>query len=225
MKIRSVVTLVIGLLVVLGAAFPARADAVIFSNLGSNDSYNGSTGWTEGTPNGGADYFINGSAFTVGATSLNLSTIEVAVGILQGTNQLTIDLDADSGGSPGSVIESFTINSAMPPFGSFSSGNLVTATSVLNPLLTAGSQYWVVLSVPNDGTTWAAWNQNSIGDTGGFAQGDNGSDLVGSTNIRGAMRITGLSSVPEPSSMVMVSTGAFVILGYGLRRRRIPNAA
>ena len=55
-----------------------------------------------------------GNAFTVGATSMNLSEIEVAAGIVSGTNQLTIDLDADSGGTPGAVIESFTINNAMP---------------------------------------------------------------------------------------------------------------
>lgn len=225
MKNKFGLRFAIGLLFIWVAAMPARADTTIFSNLGAGDSYNQGTGWTLGSPDP-TDYFVTGSAFTVGATSLNLSTIEVAAGLVQGTNQLTINLDADSGGSPGALIESFTINGAMPTFGAFSSGNLVTATSVLHPLLTAGSQYWVVLSVPNDGTTWAAWNQNSIGDTGPFAQSDNGSPLNGFTNTRGAMLITGLSSsVPEPSSIVMVSTAAVMILGCGLRRRSKAKAA
>ena len=226
MKTKSAVRFAIGLLFIWVAAMPAQADTTIFSNLGAGDSYNGSTGWTLGTPDSGTDYFVDGSAFTVGATSLNLSTIEVAAGLTAGTNQLTINLDADSGGNPGAVIESFTINGAMPGFGSVSAGSLVTATSVLHPLLTAGSQYWVVLSVPNDGMTWAAWNQNSIGDTGPLCRSANGSPLNGSTNVRGAMLITGLSSsVPEPSSIVMVSTAAVMILGCGLRRRSRAKAA
>ncbi len=224
MKIRSGVTLAMGLLLVGVAAIPARADSVIFSNLGSNESYNGTSGWTLGTYDHGADYLIVGNAFTVGATSMNLSTIGVAVGFIEGTNQLTIDLDADSAGSPGAIIESFTLTGAMPNFGSVSSDNLVTATSVLHPLLTAGTQYWVVVSLPNDGLTLAAWNWNSIGDTGPFVQYDNGSGSPG-PNTRGAMLITGQSSIPEPSSLVMVSISAVVILGCGRRRRRMTMAA
>jgi hypothetical protein len=122
-------------------------------------------------------------------------------------------------GSRGAVIESFTINGAMPTFGTVSSGNLVTATSVLHPLLTAGTQYWVVLTSPNDGVSSAAWNFNSIGDTGPFYQTNNGSVINSGPNTRGAMRITGMSSVAEPSSMMMISTSAAVILGCQLRRR------
>jgi hypothetical protein len=214
MNRRLAATLLLGLSLALAATTPARAGATIFSNLGAGDSYNGATGWTLGSPDPN-DYFVSASAFT-SPGNYELGTIEVAAGLVRGTNSLTISLDADSGGNPGALIESFTISGAMPAFGSVSSGNLVLATSVLNPLLTAGTQYWVVLSVPNDGNTWAAWNWNSIGDTGGFAQSDNGSPLIGGTNTRSAMRIT---AIPEPASVVLAGTSLVVLLGCGLLRR------
>jgi hypothetical protein len=75
----------------------------------------------------------------------SLDTIEVAAGLVTGTNQLTISLQDDSYGDPGLVLESFTINNAMPYLGDTNfSGHLVKITSVLHPLLTAGYQYWVV---------------------------------------------------------------------------------
>jgi hypothetical protein len=226
MKIPSASTIAIGLLFLWSGAIPARADSVIFSNLGPGNSYQGGTGYTLGAPTS-SDYYVTANAFTVGATSMNLAAIELAAGIVQGTNQLTIDLDADSGGAPGAVIESFTINSAMPQFGSVSSDNLVTATSVLQPLLTAGTQYWVVLSVPDDGTTWAAWNENSIGDTGPVAQYDHGTLLFNGSDTRGAMAILGVepASVPEPSTLVMMGASALVLLAGGLRRRNRVKAA
>jgi hypothetical protein len=216
MRTKPGVTLAFGLLIIWGAAIPSQADSIVFSNLGPGDSYQGGSGYTVGNLGAGGGYRVYGFAFTVGATSTDLGTIGVAVGFVTGTNQLTINLDADSGGSPGSVIESFTLNGAMPPFGTYSMGNLVTATSVLHPLLTAGSQYWVVVSVPNDGTSQAAWALNSTGDMGPFAIYSNGTEIVNGTGLRGAMLITG---VPEPSSIVMVSISAVVILGCGLRRR------
>jgi hypothetical protein len=207
-----------GLLLLWSGAIPARADAVIFSNLGPGNSYNGGAGRSLGDP-GDGDYVTLGNAFTVGATSMNLSAIDVAAGLLRGTNQLTIDLDADSGGSPGAVIESFTIKNAMPVFTTVSMDNLVTATSVLHPLLTAGTQYWVVLSVPDDGSTWAAWNLNSTGDTGPVVISHDGVMGDPQTITRGAMEILGQSSVPEPSTLVMLGTSGVVLLAFGRGRR------
>jgi len=221
MKTKSAETFVMGLLFICGAAVPAQADTVIFSNLGPNDSYDQYHDWAVGS-GGPGYYWVPASAFTVGA-SVNLSTIEVAAGYLSG-NQLTINLDADSGGTPGSVIESFTINGAMPFIGSVSSGDLVMATSVLHPLLTAGSQYWVVLSVPNDRTSEAAWNFNSTSDTGPFYGTNDGATVLHSTETRGAMRVTG-QSTPEPSSIVMASTSVLLMLGCFLRRRSTATAA
>jgi hypothetical protein len=219
-----------GLALVWVAAIPAQAGSVIFSNLGPNDSYYGGGGWALGSYNfmGVHESILTGCQFTVGTTA-NLATIEVAAGLgfSTGTNQLTIDLDADSGGSPGSVIESFTISGAMPALGTFSMGHLVAATSVLHPLLTAGSQYWVVLSIPNAGETNGAWNDNSTGDVGPVEQSSVGGTISGgnSLNLRGAMRITALSSVPEPSSIAMMGASTVVIVGCGLRRRSIAKAA
>ena len=50
MKIPSASTIAIGLLFLWSGAIPARADSVIFSNLGPGDSYQGGTGCTLGDP-------------------------------------------------------------------------------------------------------------------------------------------------------------------------------
>ena len=223
MKSTSGMTVAIGLLLIGVAATPAPAGSVIFSNLGPGDSYSGQVVYAVGYAFGGVlgDY-VPASGFTVGATSMYLSTIQVAAGLQTGTNQLTIDLDADSGGIPGATLESFTITGAMPPLGTVSSDNLVVATSVLHPLLTAGSLYWVVLNAPS--TTFAGWNLNSIGDMGPFYYTRRGQVIISGTETLGAMLITG-QAIPEPSSIVLVSTGAVVILGCGLRRRRRMKAA
>jgi PEP-CTERM motif len=218
---------VIGLFLVWGAAVPAQAGWDIYSNLGPGDSYAGTAGgWTLGDP---PDYVVTASAFTAGV-SLDLSKIEVAAGLVlgpngapTGVNQLTISLDTDSAGSPGAVLESFTITGAMPILGTFSSGHLVTATSVLHPLLTAGTQYWVVLSVPDDGMSHAAWDLNSLGDTGPIVQENHGIEIFHATDASGAMRITG-QAVPEPSSIVLVGISAVAGLGRRLRRRSIAKA-
>jgi hypothetical protein len=222
MRTKPGVTFAIGLLLIWGAAIPSQADSIVFSNLGLGDSYQGTSGYTLGFTGPGSGYRVYADAFTVGATSTDLSTIGVAVGFVAGTNQLTINLDADSAGAPGSVIESFTLNGAMPPFGVNSMGNLVTATSVLHPLLTAGTQYWVVVSVPNDGTSQAAWALNSIGDMGPVAVYSDGTPIFIGTGVRGALLVTG---VPEPSSIVMVGTSAVVVLGCILRHRGRAKAA
>ncbi len=228
MKTSFEVPFVIGLLFLIwGAAVPARAGGVIYSDLGPGDSYHGADGgWTLGNP---PDFIVSASAFTAGA-SLDLSKIEVAAGMIlgpngapTGVNQLMISLDADSGGTPGAVLESFTITGEMPVFGTYSSGHLVTATSVLHPFLTAGTQYWLVLSVPDDGMTFAGWDWNSIGDTSTLVQDNHGTEVFNNPNITGAMRITG-QSVPEPSSVVMVGISAVAILGSRLRRRSIAKA-
>ena len=222
MKSMSGMTVVIGLFLIGVAVTPAPADSVIFSNLGPGDSYTNAV-WAVGYPFNGllGDYVI-ASGFTVGATSMSLSTIQVAAGLESGPNTLTINLDADAGGIPGATLESFTITGAMPAVGSVSSGNLVVATSVLDPLLTAGSSYWVVLNAPSP--TFVGWNLNSTGDMGAFYYTRGGKVVLSGTQSQGAMLITGLA-VPEPSSLVLAGIGAVVILGCGLRRRRGMKAA
>ena len=101
MKTNFGVPFVIGLFLIWGAAVPAQAGGVIFSNLGPGDSYISGTdgGWALGDP---PNDCVTATGFTAGV-SLDLSTIDVAAGMLigpngatTGVNQLTISLDADS---------------------------------------------------------------------------------------------------------------------------------
>ena len=73
------------------------------------------------------------------------------VSLIAGTNSLTMAIAADNGGTPGAILETFTFVNQMGAFGSQNAP--LTATSVLNPLLTAGTNYWI-LGLPAHPMPW-----------------------------------------------------------------------
>jgi len=62
-------------------------------------------------------------------------------------NEVSVSLRLDSGGLPGPILETFTFNGALGPFGSTLNPPLV-ASSLLRPILAQGSTYWVTVSTP-----------------------------------------------------------------------------
>jgi hypothetical protein len=193
---------------------PARAD-VIFSNLGPGDSYNCCSGWTLF----GSDLPIDTDrafAFTP-AADYTLDSIDLALTWLGGTNAADVWLMSDEGGAPGSILESFLISS-LPTFNTTNT-LLTTADSTLNPLLSAGVQYWVASSAHSaDGSL--SFNWNITGDEG-LASRDNGGPWGVSTSFltSGAFRVNGTPAapVPEPSSVLLLAAG---VLGLLSRTRR-----
>ena len=143
--------------------------AVVFSNFGPGDTYNTASGYILGTVNG----YAYGDAFDiVSPDDVILQSIELAVGLSSGPNELDVALRADASGLPGVVIEAFHFTGAMGLFGD--SNPPLIANSVLQPTLQAGERYWVTASVPYDpgnpnATTTAIWNRNSTGDIGPHA--------------------------------------------------------
>lgn len=209
----------LGVAALLAASIIRPANAlVLFDNFGPRNAYDNTIGWTLGYQ---APPYIQGEGFTPGV-SATLNSIEVAINLVNGPNELTLKLMTDDSGKPGSVIEEWAVSGAMGLFGD--AFPTFTVTSALNPLLSAGTQYWVVPFVSSD--THAAWNWNSIGDFGPHAfSSDGGATFNVGVYERGAFRVLGGAGgggpeVPEPGTLALLvgaGAGGSLLL---IRRRR-----
>ena len=146
------------------------------------------------------------SAANFGSVSLALSCFFVC------PDNYTVDLTADAGAQPGAVIESFTLSGAA--LGAVGNNNpLVVANSVLHPLLTAGTAYWITTSSPlSDSITW---NFNSTGDTSPEAISTDGGTTWFSPSgfTPGALEV---DPVPEPAAALLFGSAMLVL---AVRRR------
>jgi hypothetical protein len=160
-------------------------------------------------------------AFTP-TVSANLYQISVAVDYedpglgVMGTAPMLLTLFSDSGDSPGTEIESWTV----PMSPSDTSLTVITVTSVAGPLLNAGQQYWLSVVPTDPVATGIGWGLASPGYPGielPVAYNDwdgnygwNPTEL----NIANEFSVTGTNStVPEPatfgiSALVLCALGA-----------------
>jgi hypothetical protein len=94
----------------------------------------------------------SGAGYAFASASLGLSA---GIGT---ANSLMISLAADAGGVPGTFLETFTVTGALQSFPNDTAP--VTVTSLLQPLLKAGSVYWIVIGTTNsgNGVNWLTAN-------------------------------------------------------------------
>jgi len=123
----------------------------------------------------------------------------------------TTGLYTNSGNAPGSLIENFTL----PVTGNFM---VLTVNSVLNPFLSANTQYWFVVSNPAN-ISWYANDENVLG---GLWSGSTLSTLTQSfaTGAGPGIQLTGISAAPEPSSALLAAIGALAFAASKYRRSR-----
>lgn len=203
----------------LALAAPAIAPAsVIFTNFGAGQTYDTTVGNPIGNAFDGNNY-AEGDTFAP-VTNAIFGSVQVALSCTFGcpaAENFTFALNSDAGGQPGVVIESFHFPATM--LGPLGTNNVpVTATSILKPLLTAGTPYWI--TVTSSISFSIAWNSNSTGDAADQAISiDGGASWFSPSGLTpGAFEVDS-AAVPEPGAGLLISGGLFV--GLACRRARL----
>jgi len=190
------------------AAAPAWANTLVYSNFGPGMDYNMNGFWLLTGPDFVGDK--HAQSFTPVSTVLFENAV-LPLSVTLGTHQLSIFLETDDGGEPGSILEQIDVTPGANP-------SLLTANSVLHPTLVAGQQYWLVIA-PLMADTHAQWYVNSIGDNSGYKYGDKLSSVIwydGFDPTRSAFEING-TSTPEPAAF---SLAGLALLGLSAVLRK-----
>lgn len=202
----------------------AAGAAVLYSNFGPSDSYDDFSGWLVGSFFSGPQV-AQGFQFTVPTGhNYRFASVTAALSLFDGDNDVDISLWSDVGGLPGAMLESFHFSGAMSSFFDFPPPPrpLLTGASLLKPLLSGGTPYWVVVDAAPGGT--ANWHLNTTGSVLPTATSQDGMatfDLVPAdlgVDTAGTFRVTG--TVPEPASALLLGMGLLAFV-----RRRKPIAA
>ena len=195
--LNAIVTLV------FGVASPCLAGS-IYSNLGPGDS------------------FIINRDFETNFDFMATTFVATGGGVLGDIRTSLFSLDSpvdlglytDSGDKPGALLESWS--ATVPGF----PGILTTITSVQNPLLAAGAQYWFVIALTDAQRNKVAWYQNNQGVAGGVWAGPSLDHMLEFEPDSPAPAIeldsTASAPVPEPTSGVLV--GTLLLFATHLRR-------
>jgi hypothetical protein len=136
---------------------------------------------------------------------------------------LRVNLAANSGAdSPGAVLASFNVMAGtLGTFGVYNAPVSFSAPPGIT--LTAGTQYWVTVADISGGTDTNLWNWNSTGDSSDQAiSTDGGMTWFSPSGLTpGAYELgSSAATVPEPSTLVLLSSGVIGLLGSRWRRLR-----
>jgi hypothetical protein len=195
---------------VLTLAVPSYAD-LIFSTLGTGDTYSSTAGYTVGHHLSELDQA--GQFSFAEPNPYLLDTIELAVGLVAGTNELDVWLMSDDGGEPGAIIEAFNFTNMGP----WPASPLLVGNSVARPVLSPVTNYWLTVSAPYS-DTHAAWNFSLPTVLGTRAERlGAGTWTVFTSNTMAAFRVNG-TVVPVPGAVLLGILGLSVA-GVKLRKR------
>jgi hypothetical protein len=186
---------------------PARA-ATIFSNVVGNccGGYQ-VAGASEGSE-AEAEAFVPGSAAVLGSVSVEVDP-EVGFG---GDPYFDVLLYSNASGLPGSLIATLGTDLTAP------SGGALVPASGASVALSAGTEYWVVLT-PYDSLSQLIWEAGgTVAPVNAFTTSTSGtSGWV--TDGTAALQFAVNSPVPEPESLVLVVSGVLGVVG--MMRRRV----
>ena len=212
---KTILTTLTFLAFVIGGS-PVAAASSIFTNFGAGQSYNIGAGNPIGNAFDGNTY-AQGDSFVSGG-NFNLASINLALSYVfpgSAPDDFSVALTNNSGDAPGAtVLETWTVpGSALGALGT--NHSVLILMSVLNPVLTNGTRYWVTVS--SDLNDSIAWNWNSTGDSNDAAISlDAGTSWFSPSGITpGALEVDGqvIIPTPEPSTILLLCTGFLTLLG------------
>jgi hypothetical protein len=220
----------IAVCVLAAAPFPARGADIIVSNLNqTNDGNDTIQPYVPGVQPG----FAAAQEFTTGLQSYVLSQILANLGGFdpgaKNDFTLTATLQSDNGGTPGSVLTTFTYDINSIPAAGFAH---VAFNPINSVILTSGVNYWFVLSgSSSDGTggvNWSFTNSTSVEGPGTLpafnTSNDNGATWNGPFSGQPYQIQVSGTLVPEPASWVPGSlglAGMFLATRCSRSRRRV----
>ncbi len=171
----------------LGAS-PASASTILFSTFGPGDTFDMTSGWSIG----GSGVYVQGLQFTPAENGV-VQTIEIAAFRLAGGTGVNLSLMTDGGDVPGSVLETMPICC----FGDVASIQMVS--SVVRPLLTGGTKYWLIVS-PIAAGDYFGWSRNLNPPFLLNAQRSMGGPWSFGLEYRGTLRILSDTSTPTKAT-------------------------
>lgn len=206
-------------LTLMTLASRGTAQQILFSNLGTNQTYNTTSSYAVQGPTAFGEWQYVADEFTP-TVSGNLSSLTLPLSVSSPSNSLTIHLMTDANGIPGQTLESFAWNGV-----SSASGSLATVNSTVQPMLTSGTDYWLAL-IPT-GNNAGNWYWNSTSSTGIMADNSLGLWSVNPNRVEGAFQLTGTtinalgdpSFTPEPGSFALLA--ALALVGKTVWRRKV----
>lgn len=206
--------------VLLVSAGAVKADTV-FSNLAAGSpTYNAFSGYASGPSGTSGNTFVWAMPFEPSA-NYNLTQIDVALGLLGGTNAVTITLNSDTNNAPGTVLATWN-EANLPDFGTCCTLEQLLPNSLVT--LIAGNQYWVEVN-PGAPDSLIGWNWNSAGDFGTLWRSESGviniSGPISSSANLGAFDVLGVpATTPEPSSFGVLASGLLALLTISILRKK-----
>ena len=206
--------LILASIIAVCTAGSALAGTVVYSNLNTDPTalYSGTAYVVSGPASTTQQYLGVASAFTPSIT-VTFTELDMGLQYFSGTNLFTVELLSDASGSPGSMLESWSVNNALSSQCCILQVLAGTGLTTLN----GGSQYWIAV-LPGAVDTFVGWNLNNTGDIGNF-DGTVGSGWINdSPSTKGAFEVQG--SVPEPASAALVLAGGLLGILFGRRKRR-----
>jgi hypothetical protein len=145
-----------------------------------------------------AEYW-RAAAFTPKA-DYTVTKVEVAVGLIEGTNGLILSINEDASGVPGKAIKTWSL-SGLPAFGTCCT--VETRMDAAGTPVNANTRYWLVLKTnTKDSNTFAAWNVNDVDQidselTATYCSDDKGGSCSANDQW------TSVESLPGPAFAVM----------------------